>query len=155
MNWAEEEFKTMEFGDARLDRRAGLLAEQLSQRMRSPPGGLWLRGGVGGGATVAAHAITPGGAVPARHHRAGLPGPGHRRPGAAELRSPARAVPATDLRRHARARAAGADQFVELGARVQARGRRSAPGNAGERALARRLRASAGSGRADVPDLAG
>src|SRR6218665_2585883 len=37
MNWAEEEFKTMEFGDARLDRRAGLLAQQLSQRMRSPP----------------------------------------------------------------------------------------------------------------------
>src|SRR6218665_3722562 len=37
MNWAEEEFKTMEFGDARLDRRAGLLAEQLSQRMRSHP----------------------------------------------------------------------------------------------------------------------
>src|SRR6218665_3608131 len=40
MNWAEEEFKTMEFGDARLDRRAGLLAEQLSQRMRSHPVGL-------------------------------------------------------------------------------------------------------------------
>src|SRR6218665_2098820 len=37
MNWAEEEFKTMEFGDARLDRRAVLLAEQLSQRMRSHP----------------------------------------------------------------------------------------------------------------------
>src|SRR6218665_1387217 len=37
MNWAEEEFKTMEFGDARLDRRAGLLAQQLSQRMRSHP----------------------------------------------------------------------------------------------------------------------
>src|SRR6218665_1438620 len=37
MNWAEEEFKTMEFGDARLDRRAGLLAEQLSQRLRSHP----------------------------------------------------------------------------------------------------------------------
>src|SRR6218665_3141830 len=43
MNWAEEEFKTMEFGDARLDRRAVLLAEQLSQRMRSHPGGLCLQ----------------------------------------------------------------------------------------------------------------
>src|SRR6218665_3650506 len=43
MNWAEEEFKTMEFGDARLDRRAGLLAEQLSQRMRSHPVGLCLQ----------------------------------------------------------------------------------------------------------------
>ena len=32
MNWAEEEFKTMELGDARLDRRAVLLAEQLAHK---------------------------------------------------------------------------------------------------------------------------
>jgi hypothetical protein len=31
-NWAEEEFKTLSLGDARLDRRAVLLAEQLAQR---------------------------------------------------------------------------------------------------------------------------
>lgn len=32
MNWAEEEFKTMELGDARLDRQAVLLAEQLAHK---------------------------------------------------------------------------------------------------------------------------
>ena len=32
MQWAQEEFKTLDLGDARLDRRAVLLAEQLSQR---------------------------------------------------------------------------------------------------------------------------
>jgi hypothetical protein len=32
MDWAEEEFETLELGDARLNRRAVLLAERLSQK---------------------------------------------------------------------------------------------------------------------------
>jgi len=31
MDWAEEEFETLELGDARLNRRAVLLAERLSR----------------------------------------------------------------------------------------------------------------------------
>src|SRR6218665_3041240 len=117
MNWAEEEFKTREFGAARLDRRAVLLAEQLSQRMRSHPVVLCLqdtteldfRGqdieGLGPLSYEAQRGLYPPPPPPAP------PGGG----------------------------AVGANQFGDRGARFQARGRRSAPGNAGERALARRL----------------
>src|SRR6218665_975199 len=44
MNWAEEEFKTMEFGDARLDRRGGAVAGGTAQRRGAQPGGVGLAG---------------------------------------------------------------------------------------------------------------
>ena len=72
---------------------------------------------------VAGYAIQgfDGGAVPAGHHRAGLQRPGDDGPGAAELRGPARAVFAPDLCGHAPARAAGGDECLDVGARVQTR----------------------------------
>ena len=93
------------------------------------------------GAQPPAHGGRAGGAVPAGHDRAGLQRPRHPGAGAAELRGPARDVPACHLRRQRGSGAAGRAQRVDVGARGQEQ-RRHARRAAGEHALDRGLRAA-------------
>jgi hypothetical protein len=140
MDWAEEEFETLELGDARLNRRAVLLAERLSQKPGSSipgacknwsetvaayrlPGQRRDRLGRCDGCPLGCHeeANRPAqrGAGQPGHHRAGLQRPANARAGAAELRSTARHAAASHLCHDTPARTPGHHERLDVGQGVQ------------------------------------
>jgi|GEM_PF-4177164 len=95
----------------------------------------------------AAHARLPDRAVPAGHHIPRLQRPADRGARADPVRTREGHVPPPHLRRHPRARAAGAARLLDLGAREEGSARATPARHHRESALARRLRARRRSGR--------